>query len=83
MKKFLKRKNNFKRKKEKDIKKHIYLIIQENDQGNTVNDIQFPQPVNIPNETSYAEMDAFWLNILKPLKHKPEKEVFIVYYSLL
>ena len=35
------------------------------------------QPVNITTETSFAEMDAFWLNILKPLKHKPEKEVFI------
>ena len=36
------------------------------------------QPVNITTETSFAEMDAFWLNILKPLKYKPEKEVFIL-----
>ena len=36
------------------------------------------QPVNITTETSFAEMDAFWLNILKPLKHKSEKEVFIL-----
>ena len=42
-----------------------------------MNDIEFLQPVSIPSETSYAEMDAFWLNLLKPLKHKPEKEVFI------
>ena len=28
-------------------------------------------------------MDAFWLNLLKPLKHKPEKEVFIFTFLLL
>ena len=43
----------------------------------TTKEIEFLQPVNITTETSFAEMDAFWLNILKPLKHKPEKEVFI------
>ena len=44
----------------------------------TTKEIEFLQPVNITTETSFAEMDAFWLNILKPLKHKPEKEVFIL-----
>ena len=44
----------------------------------TTKEIEFLQPVNITTETSLAEMDAFWLNILKPLKHKPEKEVFIL-----
>ena len=41
-------------------------------------EIEFLQPVNITTETSFTEMDSFWLNILKPLKHKPEKEVFII-----
>ena len=30
------------------------------------------------NESSYAEMDAFWLDLLKPMKHKPHHEVYIL-----
>ena len=29
-------------------------------------------------KSSFAAMDAFWLDLLKPLKHKPYYEVYIL-----
>ena len=37
------------------------------------------EEVEINGKSSFAAMDAFWLDLLKPLKHKPHHEVDIFY----